>query len=276
MGSQKPTILAENFDGFVLLRSEASSFSDADIREILKHIRNHLALGIDLVFVDVAAAVHFDHEMFARELAVIKTNHKFDLVFVSSSEMSCGLKGSALSRLVQLYEPRDEGFRRTRTRNVIRQNVESVQAQISKIMESAISAGVQRWIGERPTTVAVVPAEVNPASDVVSLVTMSIDGGEFRFYLSSAHATMRSMASHILKTPVEETDPAISDGACELLNYLTAFFRQKLGDEESVVDAGVPKILPPDEIMSLLDNSPQVRRVQTRYGHFDLWIEAAA
>lgn len=276
MSTEGRGLSAENFDGFVLLRSGVVNPDASDVAEFVKSIRDQITKGGNLIFLELAKATSFPAEVFAREMALINEQFGIEVVLVLSSKLAENLQATRLASLVTLYEQREDGVRKLATKKIIQRNFNAIQGSLQKSMDGAIDAGVKRWTGHPPRQVGAAAANVNPTTDVVSVVTMHIDGGEFRLYLSSSQTNMRGLASQLLKTEIAESDPAISDSACELLNYLTAYFRQQLTDEDSTVDATPPQILQPDEMMALLDHTPQVRRVHTQHGHFDFWIEVAA
>jgi len=269
-------IHSEKFEGFAMLRTSSGALDADSIAEFLRCLEELAKKGETLVFVDFGSAQGInprDAETLVLGISKLNISHGLESVIVGEPSLCAKLNESPLAGKMRLYEKKDNKAYRTQTAKVLRDNSTAVFERLHASAQNAVEAAVRRWTGQPPISIATVTAVVNPAEDVVSCVEMTIDGCAFRVLLSSSQSTLQKMASQILKEEVSITDPAIFDGACELLNYLTGYFRQQLvGDDNVKMTA--PQLLQPEEMMAILNQNLDAHRVETQYGQFDFWIEA--
>jgi anti-anti-sigma regulatory factor len=268
----------EQFDEFILIRF-AKPFDEKEMPACLQSLEEFAANGEAQIYLDLGQANALSRasvEQLAERVTAIKAQHKFDILLICDPHLANQLNESPLGSVMQIFERRNDSARRMFTQQTVEQSETQLRARLDAVLDDAIKTAMMRWAGHPPNQIKPASASVNPATHVVSVVTMIIDGFSFRVFLSGSMGTLRGMVEQILKEKIKESDPAILDGACELLNYLTAFFKQRLTSDNSVVETVAPQLLQPDEMMVILNRDLPAQRVGTEHGSFDVWLEAAA
>jgi hypothetical protein len=271
-------MLVEKFDDFILLRAP-ELFDDKEIRDCTARLMELASQGAAQIYIDLGKTKSLmpgSTEFLTAQIAAVKALHKVELVLLCEPELSQQLNQTVLAQLTQLFERQNEQARRIANQRTISETEAAMKTRLEATLDDAIQTALVRWSGRPPNQIRPASANVNPATDVVSVVTMNIDGCLFRVFLSGSVRTIRGMVEQILKEKVADSDPAILDGACELLNYMTAFFKQRLTSDQSVVETEAPQLLQPEEMMVILDREMPAQRVRTNHGSFDVWLEAAA
>lgn len=269
---------SHNLDEFVLITASTPDLDSVFANECVAEIQSRVQAGAKLIFLDLSCADRSqscDFATFHSGVAALKQSQNFDLILVNVGQLKAEIEKSRLVDVAQIYQAKTPDEGRAATAELLKKEFNKIAATLDHYMIDAVQAGVQRWIGSLPDKIQPSAPEVDPLQDVVSSVTMQVDGGVFRLFLASSQPVMTAMVTKILKIQVKHGDPLIADGACELLNYLTAYFRQRLSEAQATVDASAPQLMPPAEVMALLDQSPKGHRVYTPLGHFDVWIEVA-
>jgi hypothetical protein len=271
------SFVAESFDDFWMLTA-ADAIDAQAIEGLLRTLKELCEKGVPLIFVDLGQSLQMPATVIASMatgVSALKARFRVEMVVLCEEALAAVLAQSPLVKHLELFKrTEDSAEKYTLTANALNANIAQLHARLLATVENAIQAGVSRWTGQRAMSIEAVSAMVNPAQDVVSKVSMTVDGCEFQVYLSSPQSTLQKMVAQVLNEKIAISDPAIVDGACELLNYLTSYFRQALSSQESVVEMSAPLLLQPDEMMAILEQNLEAQRVQTHNGQFDVWIEA--
>ncbi len=280
MATAKPdtSLHVENFEGFTIVRLPLQPRL-AQITVCVQTLNDLAAKSESFMFVDLGKSVSVgapELTSLADGIATLKAKYAVEIVLLSEPSLTEVLKQSKLAQVTRLFERQGEEKRILNTKKVLAVNTNNLHVRLEATLDGAIQVALQRWIGQAPRSVQSAPVAINPATDVVSVVEMHVDGCLVQVFLSSAQSTLRAMVAKILQSEISVSDPAVTDGACELLNYLTAFFKQQLSAQNSVVDAQAPQLLQAEEMMAILDVKLPARRVQTALGSFDVWLGTAA
>lgn len=268
----------ESFDGFAIVHLPERATDDQRIEICIRSLYHLAERDMPLIFVDLGHSRQLDAQYLTKlgqEIASFKSKRAVEITILCEPALSQQLEGSILAESVQLYERRENQDRFRATEELLSHNLNHLCAELEGCLDGAINDALQRWIGQRPTKMELTWVSINPSTDIASFVSMTMDGYAFRVFLSSARTTLRDMLIPILKSKIELSDSVVTDGACELLNYLTAFFKQHLSHDGSDVETNAPQFLRPDEMLAVLDKDQKVHLVQTPYGSFNVWLEIA-